>query len=66
MFKVITAPSCLSVFVEMWYFLGDFGWAVMRDDLSMQNPDGAGSLWYAPPELNPPVEGVFCKPGALC
>lgn len=48
----------------MWY-LGDFGWAVMRDDLSMQNPDGAGSLWYAPPELNPPVEGVFCKPGAL-
>lgn len=64
MFKVITAPSCLSVFFEMWY-LGDFGWAVMRDDLSMQNPDGAGSLWYAPPELNPPVEGVFCKPGAL-
>ena len=45
--------------------LGDFGWAVMRDDLSMQNPDGAGSLWYAPPELNPPVEGVFCKPGAV-
>ena len=42
---------------------GDFGWAVSHDDPSMNSPDGAGSLWYAPPELNPPVEGVFCKSG---
>lgn len=46
--------------------LGDFGWAVTRDDdLSLRSPEGAGSLWYAPPELNPPVEGVFNKPGAV-
>lgn len=45
-------------------FQGDFGWAVTRDDdLSLRSPEGAGSLWYAPPELNPPVEGVFNKPG---
>lgn len=43
--------------------LGDFGWAVTKDDLNLRSPEGAGSLWYAPPELNPPVEGVFNKPG---
>ena len=41
---------------------GDFGWAVSHADPSM-SPEGAGSLWYAPPELNPPVEGVLCKSG---
>ena len=34
-----------------------------KDDLHLRSPEGAGSLWYAPPELNPPVEGVFNKPG---
>jgi len=43
--------------------LGDFGWAVtgrpsprgtMRTPSEVP-PEGAGSLWYAPPELNPPV-----------
>ena len=42
---------------------GDFGWAVSHADPSMNSPEGAGSLWYAPPELNPPVEGVVCKSG---
>mmetsp|Transcript_30636 Transcript_30636/g.55970 ORF Transcript_30636/g.55970 Transcript_30636/m.55970 type:complete len:683 (-) Transcript_30636:62-2110(-) len=46
--------------------LGDFGWATVtpqgKDAYSMvQNgalTTGAGSLWYAPPELNPPVKGI--------
>lgn len=40
--------------------LADFGWAVVREtDAWPQIPNqGVGSLWYAPPELNPPVEGV--------
>lgn len=41
--------------------LADFGWAVL-----VQQPEGmpevpaggVGSLWYAPPELNPPVDGA--------
>lgn len=42
--------------------LGDFGWAKAMAEpgqgghLNVELPaDGAGSLWYAPPELNPPV-----------
>lgn len=46
--------------------LGDFGWAVPARGSSSRlglcsaseedvPQDGAGSLWYAPPELNPPV-----------
>ena len=41
--------------------LGDFGWAAIaapEGKVSKPPPTGAGSLWYAPPELNPPVEGV--------
>lgn len=46
--------------------LADFGWAVRRregsdgaGDLIPELPkDGAGSLWYAPPELNPPLPGT--------
>lgn len=44
--------------------LGDFGWAmVMPKPGSGAAPakppaTGAGSLWYAPPELNPPVKGI--------
>mmetsp|Transcript_31415 Transcript_31415/g.73344 ORF Transcript_31415/g.73344 Transcript_31415/m.73344 type:complete len:664 (+) Transcript_31415:83-2074(+) len=37
--------------------LGDFGWARTRP--GKPDPafaDGAGSLWYAPPELNPPMQ----------
>jgi len=37
--------------------LGDFGWARTRP--GKPDPtfaDGAGSLWYAPPELNPPMK----------
>jgi len=54
--------------------LGDFGWAAILPTpvseggspaaaeaaakLSKLPATGAGSLWYAPPELNPPVPGV--------
>mmetsp|Transcript_81567 Transcript_81567/g.225907 ORF Transcript_81567/g.225907 Transcript_81567/m.225907 type:complete len:626 (+) Transcript_81567:71-1948(+) len=41
--------------------LADFGWAVALEPGKGQPavpPEGVGSLWYAPPELNPPVEGV--------
>eukprot|EP00931_Biecheleriopsis_adriatica_P055831 TRINITY_DN33086_c0_g1_i1.p1 TRINITY_DN33086_c0_g1~~TRINITY_DN33086_c0_g1_i1.p1 ORF type:complete len:759 (-),score=168.80 TRINITY_DN33086_c0_g1_i1:15-2291(-) len=43
--------------------LGDFGWAAIapppgEGKHSKPPPTGAGSLWYAPPELNPPVEGI--------
>jgi len=41
--------------------LADFGWAVVVDPKKGQPsvpPEGVGSLWYAPPELNPPVDGV--------
>lgn len=44
--------------------LGDFGWAAVTAPNKVGGPSnevpatGAGSLWYAPPELNPPVEGI--------
>ncbi|CAE8654914.1 unnamed protein product, partial [Polarella glacialis] len=44
--------------------LGDFGWAVCNPLPGEPRPvgklpaSGCGSLWYAPPELNPPVEGI--------
>lgn len=41
--------------------LADFGWAVVVPPDATSPPvppDGVGSLWYAPPELSPPVEGV--------
>lgn len=40
--------------------LADFGWASITSANSTPAtvpPDGVGSLWYAPPELNPAVEG---------
>ncbi|CAE7666357.1 CPK3, partial [Symbiodinium pilosum] len=45
--------------------LGDFGWAVLSADQGPPAPAGAGSLWYAPPELNPPVDGTSIFPGAV-
>lgn len=41
--------------------LGDFGWAVGGEGTPLP-VDGAGSLWYAPPELNPPPAGVEGSP----
>lgn len=40
--------------------LGDFGWATISVWGESQSvpQDGCGSLWYAPPELNPPVGGA--------
>lgn len=45
--------------------LGDFGWAMVVPPHGMAGATiykppttGAGSLWYAPPELNPPVQGI--------
>jgi len=41
--------------------LADFGWASIIGPDRKPAPvpaDGVGSLWYAPPELNPPVAGV--------
>lgn len=42
--------------------LGDFGWAACSPAPGGGRPKlpstGAGSLWYAPPELNPPVKKV--------
>lgn len=41
--------------------LADFGWAVVLRTMQHSAPvplEGVGSLWYAPPELNPPAEGV--------
>lgn len=35
--------------------LGDFGWATIGATKDLP-PQGAGSLWYAPPELNPTVD----------
>eukprot|EP00927_Polykrikos_kofoidii_P061867 TRINITY_DN56690_c0_g1_i1.p1 TRINITY_DN56690_c0_g1~~TRINITY_DN56690_c0_g1_i1.p1 ORF type:complete len:707 (-),score=95.79 TRINITY_DN56690_c0_g1_i1:376-2217(-) len=46
--------------------LGDFGWAtiVSANGVAESIPlDGAGSLWYAPPELNPPVEALGGREG---
>jgi len=46
--------------------LADFGWAIVRKPHSKPvkvPPDGVGSLWYAPPEWNPPVDGVDLKLG---
>eukprot|EP00929_Paragymnodinium_shiwhaense_P006957 TRINITY_DN110912_c0_g1_i1.p1 TRINITY_DN110912_c0_g1~~TRINITY_DN110912_c0_g1_i1.p1 ORF type:complete len:672 (-),score=138.02 TRINITY_DN110912_c0_g1_i1:171-2186(-) len=39
--------------------LADFGWAVVVNGTRAPTvpPEGVGSLWYAPPELNPPVPG---------
>jgi len=42
--------------------IGDFGWASMAPPpgssaRSRLPTTGAGSLWYAPPELNPPIKG---------
>lgn len=48
--------------------LGDFGWAVSVSSTGNKVPaEGAGSLWYAPPELNPPVKGIVSPspPGAV-
>jgi len=47
--------------------LGDFGWATAASNQRVPNgslpAEGAGSLWYAPPELNPPpVEDPNGKP----
>lgn len=50
--------------------LGDFGWAAIAPPPGSNQrtrtlpSTGAGSLWYAPPELNPPVDGVpqQCEP----
>lgn len=42
--------------------IGDFGWAALAPPpgtMANRPPSsGAGSLWYAPPELNPPVLGI--------
>jgi len=41
--------------------LADFGWAAIVDRPCPPPPvpaEGVGSLWYAPPELNPPVKGA--------
>lgn len=49
--------------------LADFGWAVVTSSSSTRNnsvpPEGVGSLWYAPPELNPPVKGAEALRGTL-
>lgn len=50
--------------------LGDFGWAVVAPQKGEAAPPkppatGAGSLWYAPPELNPPVKGIAVEPESL-
>mmetsp|Transcript_15664 Transcript_15664/g.34038 ORF Transcript_15664/g.34038 Transcript_15664/m.34038 type:complete len:635 (-) Transcript_15664:233-2137(-) len=45
--------------------LGDFGWATisMWGDKPPSVPaEGCGSLWYAPPELNPPMPGLTLPP----
>lgn len=41
--------------------LADFGWASVSGPghaAPKVQPEGVGSLWYAPPELNPPVDGL--------
>lgn len=41
--------------------LADFGWAAVVDRtqrVEVPLQEGIGSLWYAPPELNPPVKGL--------
>mmetsp|Transcript_135160 Transcript_135160/g.420056 ORF Transcript_135160/g.420056 Transcript_135160/m.420056 type:complete len:642 (+) Transcript_135160:56-1981(+) len=48
--------------------LADFGWAVVVEPGKGHPavpPEGVGSLWYAPPELNPPVEGVDLAPSGV-
>mmetsp|Transcript_69796 Transcript_69796/g.151839 ORF Transcript_69796/g.151839 Transcript_69796/m.151839 type:complete len:646 (-) Transcript_69796:161-2098(-) len=48
--------------------LADFGWAVVCGPDTKPPPvplDGVGSLWYAPPELNPPVPGAEQLCGAV-
>jgi len=49
--------------------LGDFGWAAIitagGNVLNKPPATGAGSLWYAPPELNPPVPGMERQPGLV-
>lgn len=49
--------------------LGDFGWALVLPPPGQRSnirppSTGAGSLWYAPPELNPPVQGITKSPEA--
>lgn len=44
--------------------LADFGWASIVTPTTKPAPvppEGVGSLWYAPPELNPPVDGIHCN-----
>lgn len=41
--------------------LADFGWAAVVEHPGPPPtipPEGVGSLWYAPPELNPPMKGL--------
>lgn len=39
--------------------LADFGWAALFESSPPKvQAEGVGSLWYAPPELNPVVQGV--------
>lgn len=48
--------------------LADFGWASIVGPSQAAAPvpiDGVGSLWYAPPELNPPVEGTDLRNGNI-
>uniref|UniRef100_A0A7S1AXY2 Non-specific serine/threonine protein kinase n=1 Tax=Noctiluca scintillans TaxID=2966 RepID=A0A7S1AXY2_NOCSC len=52
--------------------LGDFGWATVAPSqaeggapTSKSRTQVAGSLWYAPPELNPPVDGISVAADAL-
>eukprot|EP00930_Biecheleria_cincta_P045455 TRINITY_DN31320_c0_g1_i1.p1 TRINITY_DN31320_c0_g1~~TRINITY_DN31320_c0_g1_i1.p1 ORF type:complete len:635 (+),score=103.19 TRINITY_DN31320_c0_g1_i1:104-2008(+) len=46
---------------EPFLKLADFGWAAIvnkTEPAPAIPPEGVGSLWYAPPELNPPVKGA--------
>lgn len=48
--------------------LADFGWAAVVGATGRPGipPDGVGSLWYAPPELNPPLPDLDTVPaGAM-
>lgn len=51
--------------------LGDFGWATSHcpktgGTVGPLPATGAGSLWYAAPELNPPIEGSNVGVGMYC